>query len=435
MSRWTGFSIGMFISTPYPRRDSSLSAILERADDVDDKYFLSKKACLGILRRAEARGKILPKRLQEALEIQAEIREILDTESSSEAEMFNDVASTLRAGAGAPKHLSDILGRLVCQDADGERKVTDSEDAICLNDQGGQSMGVSVGKVSTLRAEAHGNVPIVLGFSTQASVADNAPVLVDRTPTMRTATKLGICYVPKKENEPNNDIVQMKTESDNGIADDDPQVFGVCSKNSNAMKSDNPNSGFYKADTVRTIDTNGANPNCNQGGMVIAYSIAGNTIDRKLKNGGNGKGVLKEKSYTLNTIDRHAVALLEKDDDGVPDDGEGNGTDDMVMMKDASNQSLASGKKVFGCLTANCSTKLWLGNQEAFSGDYFIINRKRRVRRLTPLECERLQGLPDYWTLFDGKRCSDGARYKALGNGMAQPCPDWVVFRICECDK
>ncbi len=54
------------------------------------------------------------------------------------------------------------------------------------------------------------------------------------------------------------------------------------------------------------------------------------------------------------------------------------------------------------------------------------------VRRLTPTECERLQGLPDGYTLIDDKSCSDSARYKALGNGMAQPCADYVIRRIVE---
>lgn len=54
------------------------------------------------------------------------------------------------------------------------------------------------------------------------------------------------------------------------------------------------------------------------------------------------------------------------------------------------------------------------------------------VRRLTPLECERLQGLPDHWTLIKDRSCSDSARYKALGNGMAQPCADFIIHRIAE---
>ena len=50
------------------------------------------------------------------------------------------------------------------------------------------------------------------------------------------------------------------------------------------------------------------------------------------------------------------------------------------------------------------------------------------VRRLTPLECERLQGLPDGYT----EGGSDTARYKALGNGIAQPCASWIIQRIKE---
>ena len=54
------------------------------------------------------------------------------------------------------------------------------------------------------------------------------------------------------------------------------------------------------------------------------------------------------------------------------------------------------------------------------------------VRRLTPRECERLQGIPDDHTLipYRGKPAADGPRYKAVGNGMAVPCVGWVLRRI-----
>lgn len=59
----------------------------------------------------------------------------------------------------------------------------------------------------------------------------------------------------------------------------------------------------------------------------------------------------------------------------------------------------------------------------------------KTVRRLTPLEAERLQGLPDGYTdiEFKGKPAPDSKRYKALGNGMAQPVADYVIRRIVEC--
>lgn len=58
----------------------------------------------------------------------------------------------------------------------------------------------------------------------------------------------------------------------------------------------------------------------------------------------------------------------------------------------------------------------------------------RRVRKLTPMETERLMGLPDNWTNieFKGKPASDSRRYKAIGNGMAVPCSDFVLRRIKE---
>jgi DNA (cytosine-5)-methyltransferase 1 len=58
----------------------------------------------------------------------------------------------------------------------------------------------------------------------------------------------------------------------------------------------------------------------------------------------------------------------------------------------------------------------------------------KTVRKLTPTECERLQGLPDGYTNieFNGKPAPDSRRYKALGNGMAQPCADYVIQRIKE---
>lgn len=58
--------------------------------------------------------------------------------------------------------------------------------------------------------------------------------------------------------------------------------------------------------------------------------------------------------------------------------------------------------------------------------------QRKTVRRLTPTECERLQGLPDDWTNieFNGKPSSDSKRYKAIGNGMAQPCADFVMTGI-----
>ena len=131
--------------------------------------------------------------------------------------------------------------------------------------------------------------------------------------------------------------------------------------------------------------------------IVHAYCIAGNTIGRKLENGGNGKGVLAETAYTLNTIDRHAVA----------------------QIYGAKSYSEYEAGKV---ATLRASGGAYGGGSENLALSASII------RRLTPTECERLQGLPDGYT----EGGSDTARYKALGNGMAQPCATYIIKRIVE---
>ena len=130
----------------------------------------------------------------------------------------------------------------------------------------------------------------------------------------------------------------------------------------------------------------------NQVPVVHSYCIAGNTIDRKIENGGNGKGVLREAAYTLNTIDRHAVA------------------------------------EIYGAKSFSEYEKGQVATLKAAGGSEDLKLSHSIVRRFTPTECERLQGLPDDYTAGG----SDTARYKALGNGMAQPCADYVIRRIVE---
>lgn len=112
------------------------------------------------------------------------------------------------------------------------------------------------------------------------------------------------------------------------------QPFGISSKDSNAMKSDNPHSGIYEAETARTLDGNGGNPSCNQGGIAVVaftqnqrdevrdlgdrsavvcanagtkqqtYVLQGSMIGRENKNGPQGDGINEDVSFTLNTVDR-----------------------------------------------------------------------------------------------------------------------------------
>ena len=66
-----------------------------------------------------------------------------------------------------------------------------------------------------------------------------------------------------------------------------------------------------------------------------------------------------------------------------------------------------------------------VGNQYVAEGKLII---EEGVRRLTPLECERLQGFPDGWT--EGQ--SDSQRYKQMGNAVAVPVVEWIIQGICD---
>ncbi len=99
-------------------------------------------------------------------------------------------------------------------------------------------------------------------------------------------------------------------------------------------------------------------------------------------------------------------------------------------------------QEVTGCLTANSHPGSYCG-QDAYS-DMFVtekgnIEMETVVRRLTPMECERLQGFPDGWTDIGEwtdtkgkvhKESSDSARYKALGNSIALPFWFYLLRRI-----
>lgn len=248
-------------------------------------------------------------------------------------------------------------------------------------------------------------------------------------------------------------------------------AFGICSKDSNAMKSDNPRSGFYEAQTSRTLDANGGNPGCNQGGIAIVafaqnqrdevrelgdksgalaaepgmkqqtYVLQGNMIGREDKNGPQGSGINEDVSFTLDAADRHAVAYCMT-----------TGEYSQVVKEKAPT------------LMARDYKDPPVVNDKPEPEPYYI------VRRLTPTECARLQGFPDWWcsglgienptkeeigfwtevwethrkVMGTSKKpktekqirkwladpYSDSAEYKLWGNGIALPCAYFVLAGI-----
>ncbi len=148
--------------------------------------------------------------------------------------------------------------------------------------------------------------------------------------------------------------------------------------------------------------------------------IAGNIVGRQPQNGGNGLGCQEEIAYTLTATDRHAVFSRQRVD--VFKDDDVASTQSARQHKDATDLIY---QESVGALT---SGDLKGPNSQYVSQDKLIVETPLLIRRLTPLECERLQGFPDGWTELPD--ASDSARYKALGNSVAVPCVEYVMRGI-----
>ena len=129
------------------------------------------------------------------------------------------------------------------------------------------------------------------------------------------------------------------------------------------------------------------------------YCIVGNIIDRQPENGGNGCGYQQDLAYTLTALDRHAVYARQRVDE----------------FKNDNIASMQSARQ------AKDATDLVAEPERQYA---------QFIRRLTPLECERLQGFPDDWTNISG--ASDSARYRALGNSVAIPCVEFIMRSLKE---
>ena len=364
-----------------PRRPIrvSLSGILEAYPSL--KYYLSKTACLGILRRAFERGKKLPKMLARALKIQAGLMrpdgqltnmqmQTFVTQPNGAAEGFDGYNGVMAFAANQRdevRDLHDVAGALGAQPGMKQQTFVAGFSAgagasaggigynesvaptlkgspggncmpsiLCINDQGGQIMECSENVTGTLRAQEHGHQPLILR-PTEPKVYENHGIDGRYTGPHDVAPTMSAAY-------------------------------GMGGNNTSLIEQ---NAG--------------------------AICIAGNIVDRQPENGGNGLGCQEDLAYTLTATDRHAVYSRQR-------------VDDFRRNDVVSTQSARQYKD---------ATDLICQQTEAYA--YLI-------RRLTPLECERLQGFPDGWTDIPG--ASDSARYKALGNSVAIPCVEFIMSRI-----
>ena len=339
---------------PSPRDaiESFLSQILQAHPP--KKYYLTTAACLGILRRAEERGKPLPKALDTALRIQAGL--IGSTNGSGKKNLSDEPVAFAQNQRDEVRDLHNIAGALGAQPGMKQQTFIASFSAgagatagtigyaeevaptlkgspsgncmpsvMCLHDQGGQQMDVCENMTGMLRASEKGYQPLVYeNHGVDARIRESGEV--SPTVTARYGTGGG-----------NTPLVQEPNE---------------------------------------------------------VYCIVGNIIDRQPENGGNGCGYQENLAYTITTCDRHAVYARQRVDEFRNDDI-------------ASTQSARQAKD---------ATDLVVEPDRQYA---------QLIRRLTPWECELLQGFPLDWT--DIPSASDSARYRALGNSVPVPCVEFIM--------
>lgn len=280
---------------------------------------------------------------------------------------------------------------------------------LCLNDQGGSRMDVTENITATLRAQMDGHPPLVLG-----SQQGGAEICENLCPTITSAAGTS----------GNNQPVLFEN---HGIDSRYTGPHEVAPTMSARYGTGGNNVPLVSQPTVLPQDS-GEEP-----APAESYCIAGNIIDRQDHNGGNGMGFQRDISYTLNTADRHCVFSQQRCDEYLPN--EVVSTQSARQHKDATDLVCETEPEIAG---VDCRSGAENGDmcgtlQSHPSGGYSLntlhpVRIGKLVRRLTPLECERLMGFPDLWTDIPG--ASDSARYKALGNSVAIPCVAFVLRGI-----
>ena len=445
--------------SPRDAKESSLSQILQA--DPPLKYYLSPKACLGILRRAFERGKELPKKLERALKIQAGLMrpdgqptgleayhinqrdEGIDLHGVSGAlmattnmqmqtfvtqpdeavegfdgyngDLTGDVAATLGVNCGMSTGRNGVMA-FAANQRDEVRDLHDVAGALGAQPGMKQQTFVASGVVTKgngdcfLSEERHTALtagggqagqgyPCVLtaAFSAgQGSKAGGIGYQEECSPTLKAAES-GTNMVPS---------VLCLNDQGGNVMECSENVSGTLRAQEHGHQPlvyenhgiDSRYTGPHKvAPTMSARYGTGGNnvPLVEQDSDAIC--IAGNIVDRQPQNGGNGLGCQDDLAYTLTATDRHAVFSRQR-------------VDAFRQNNVASTQSARQYKDATDLICQQAEVYAYL------------------IRRLTPLECERLQGFPDGWT--DIPDASDSARYKALGNSVAIPCVEFIISRI-----
>ena len=401
---WLGASSMLnFGECPNVVEESGLSQILEA--NVPQKYFLSETACLGVLRRAERRGKKLPEILEKALKQQIE--------------------RWRKYGSPLPVFIvSAVEKSIVCYNGEAI-----GNKAKCLDQTSAKPYCNQGANIVLECYDARGNgdgdtVPTITGDH-NSRITDYTAVVCERYEanssgediaiTLDSSYYKGVGARCGKEREFVTIAIDRAAfnQGQNAKYDIGIDESGIAQ----TVVARGPSAVCYEIGNGQ-VDEAGLHSVCGalncmhdpKAVLYPVYCLQGNGIDRADTAGCNGKGVTENVSYTLNTVDRHAVCC----------EAEGHTHDFLVRMREGKD---GGGK---GALVQEDKS-----GTIACNNDQVLFQRAETqyiVRRLTPLECCRLQGMPDWW--LDGVEGSDAARYKLWGNGMALPNALYVLEGI-----
>ncbi len=285
---------------------------------------------------------------------------------------------------------------------------------LVLNDQGGSVMDISQDKTATLRAQEHGHQPIVL----------HEPAIVEMTSTKNAVLENGICPTL---------TARMGTGGN--------QVNAVCvgsgeteKKNGSPMQGHGEYAEKDADSSALYLDVGFFTPGIEKATSLLArqYKDPPLVYEDKKESGESGRiqnvtGPLMASGYEKNGTQEAANGMYVVQECGGYKDSDAAGTKRSGESKTAAN--LVTG--------ALCSDDYKGPNSQYVDQDKLQLT-ENTVRRLTPLECERLQGYPDGWTdIGDWKdskgkirKATDSARYKALGNSIALPFWFYLLRRI-----
>ena len=392
---WLG-SFGMLNTSECPKDavECSLWQILQAT--APSRYSLSQTACLGILRRAACRGKSLPPLLEAALRMQAGLDPPAPISGEAKAYHINqrNEGIDLDGVSGALMATQNLQMQTFITNPGSSQSGPKKQIAFAANQR--DEVRDLHDVAGALQAQPGlKQQTFVAGFSAGAGTsAGTIGYQEDVAPTLKGSPSGNCMPSILCINDQGGQIMEC---SENVTGTLRAQEHGhqplVLRPTGPKVYENHGIDGRYTGphDVAPTMSarygTGGNNIPLVQQEEVIC--IAGNAIDRQPQNGGNGFGWQQNISYTLTATDKHAVIKPYQETVGALCRGDEKGIGNQYVSQDK-------------CIIAGEITE-----------EYSATNL---VRRLTPLECERLQGYPDGWTDVPG--ASDSARYKALGNSV-----------------